>query len=189
MEIIYDCLLNSCPEENFPPMPLPIPSTIMSLIWKGWWKEQKRVYCHLLSRWFSKTTIHCQIVSQHVNRPFIHSIRKFHHARNHQCRALSLSRWGTTRPIVCLLERRQMDGKRTVGNLTRSTARWHDEETLERGAEPTGASTSFGGRGKSGVQMRMSSAEITIGLRGNGRAWRAPSWDATDYCCRRRFAR
>ena len=43
--------------------------------------------------------------------------------------------------------------------------------------------------GKVVSKMRKSSAEITIGLRGNGRTWKAPSCDATDYCCRRRFAR
>ena len=37
--------------------------------------------------------------------------------------------------------------------------------------------------------MRMSSSEITICLRGNGRTWRAPSCDATNYCCKWRFVR
>ena len=42
--------------------------------------------------------------------------------------------------------------------------------------------------GKVVPQCEFSGAEITIGLQGSGRAWRAPSCDATSFCGRH-FAR
>ena len=93
-----ECIVNNCPEEDLPPMPLPIRPDYTKTMERRVEMAKKGILSPSCNR-------------ENVNRPFIQSIRKFHHAHSHQCRTLNLGRWGKTRPRMRLLKNRQMDGK------------------------------------------------------------------------------
>ena len=92
VKTMYLCSVNDYPEEYCPLMSLSVlPGYLTNLKKRA--KLAAKAYCHLLSRWFWKSTICSQ---------FRH-IRNFHHAR-HSCRALNRSHRGMIRPRVILLE-------------------------------------------------------------------------------------
>ena len=99
--------VDSCSEEGYPPKPLPIPPKYTKHLERRMRKVMKGILPPT-----SKIILRRIIDYQHVQHPFIHSSRKFRHVCHHQWRALSLGRWGPTRPRARLLEHRQMDGKR-----------------------------------------------------------------------------
>ena len=72
----HNCIVDDCPEEDYPPSLYPF-LPVIPKIWRGERGKQRRAYCHLRYRSFSRRTFRYQ----HVKCPFIQSIRKFFYTR------------------------------------------------------------------------------------------------------------
>ena len=82
-----DCTVNNCPEEYYPPKPLPIPSGYAKNLARRAEMAKKSILSptfNMVKKKYYPLPVHQpQVSPQHP---------EFHHAHHH-CRALSLSRW------------------------------------------------------------------------------------------------
>ena len=88
----HNCIVDNCPEEDYPPRPLPIPPGYAETLERRMRKAVKGMM-PLTLKVILKT--HYSLPGRHA--PVYPKHPKFCHARHHKCRTLDLSRWGTTR--------------------------------------------------------------------------------------------
>ena len=80
----HNCIVDNCPEEDYPPMPRPIPPGYTENLGRRMRKAVKGILPPTIKMILKR---HYPI-PQHVKHPFIHRSRNFHRVRHHQCRTL-----------------------------------------------------------------------------------------------------